>query len=330
MNKPTLTIGIPTKNRHNLITVLLDDIFSQLTDEIRARVNVLISDNASDDTYDIIVKKYSMLHPNVISYIRNETDIGFSANVDKVVQSASGDFVLIMSDDDSLLPGTLTAVMSMLDAHPDIGVGMLAHGTYDKTMTTKTQVFTPSVCGYFNNGMDYLSKIPSFPDALISGYIVNRLRWTENFSRDFTKINSIHFIMAPLLIAKYPCFALGDKGYVKYRSDMGHWSIDTDPLYPFPMFASYLKSCKINKKLLCTRIHEKMYCTTMRTVMGFIIRNKVLGYNFPRKEIFGVLSPYLDNSTFRIRLFNLIMQLLMYTPMWMLYVPFRWLVPKEL
>ena len=93
MNKPTLTIGIPTKNRHNLITVLLDDIFSQLTDEIRARVNVLISDNASDDTYDIIVKKYSMLHPNVISYIRNETDIGFSANVDKVVQSASGDFV---------------------------------------------------------------------------------------------------------------------------------------------------------------------------------------------------------------------------------------------
>ncbi len=330
MSKPTLTIGIPTRNRNDLITDLLDDVFSQLTDKTRARVRILITDNASDVPYDAVIERYSKSHPESISYIRNKVNIGFSANVNKAVQSAESDFVLIMSDDDGLMPGTIDAVLSMIDAHPDVGIGMLGHATYDKMMTKETRPFMSSVYGYFSNGKDYLDRIPSFPDALISGYVVNRLYWIENFSHDFTEINSIHFIMAPLLIAKYPCFALGDKGYVKYRSDMGHWSIATDPLYPFPMFASYLKSCKINKKLLCTRIHEKMYCTTMRTVMGFIIRNKVLGYNFPRKEIFGVLSPYLDNSTFRIRLFNLMMQLLMYTPMWMLYVPFRWLVPEKL
>ena len=330
MSKPTLTIGIPTRNRIDLITDLLDDVFSQLTDETRARVSVLITDNASDVSYDAVVEKYSNSHPGAISYIRNETDIGFSANVNKAVLSADSDFVLIMSDDDGLTMGTIDAVFSMIDAHPDVGIGMLAHGTYDKMMTIETRPFISSVCGYFKNGKDYFDKIPSFPDALISGYVVTRLYWVENFSPDYTEINSIHFIMAPLLIAKYPCFALGDKGYVKYRSDMGHWSIDTDPLYPFPMFASYLKSCQINKNALGVRIHEKMYCTTMRTVMGFTIRNKVLGYRFPRMDIINLLSPYLDNETLRMRLFNGVARLLMRIPMWLLYVPFRWLVPEKL
>ncbi len=330
MTKPTLTIGIPTRNRNDLITELLNDIFSQLTDETRTRVKVLISDNASDVPYDAAIERYSNSYPKSISYIRNKVNIGFSANVNMAVQSANSDFVLIMSDDDGLMPGTIDAVLSMIDTHPDVGIGMLGHGTYDKMMIKETQAFIPSIYGYFNNGKDYLDRIPSFPDALISGYVVNRLYWIENFSHDFTEINSIHFIMAPLLIAKYPCFALGDKGYIKYRSDMGNWSIDTDPLYPFPMFASYLKSCQINKTVLGTRVHEKMYCTTMRTVMGFTIRNKVLGYRFPRMEIINLISPYLDNETLRMCLFNRVAQLLMRIPMWLLYVPFRWLVPEKL
>lgn len=330
MSKPTLTIGIPTRNRNDLITDLLDDVFSQLTDKTRARVRVLIIDNASDVSYRSVVEKYSNLSPDTISYIRNKTNIGFSANIDKVVQSADSDFVLIMSDDDGLLPGTIDAVLSLIDAHPDVGIGMLAHGTYDKAMAKEIRPFTPSFCGYFKDGKDYFARIPSFPDALISGYVVNRILWVKNFSQNFTEINSIHFIMAPLLIAKYPCFSLGDKGYVKYRSDMGNWSIDTDPLYPFPMFASYLKSCQINKNVLGTRVHEKMYCTTMRTVMGFTIRNKVLGYRFPRMEIINLISPYLDNETLRMRLFNRVTQLLMRIPRWLLYVPFRWLVPEKL
>lgn len=330
MTKPTLTIGIPTRNRSNLISELLDDIFSQLTDDTRPRVKVLIVDNASDISYEAVADKYSRLYPEGISYMRNNENIGFSANVNMSVCSADSDFVMIMSDDDGLSPYTIDTVLAMLDAHPDIGVGMLAHSTYDKKMTMEVRAFSPSISGYFANGKDFLDKIPSFPDALISGYVVNRSLWMENFLPDFTTINSIHFIMGPLLIAKYPCFALGDRGYVKYREGMGQWSIATDPLFPFPMFESYLKSCQINKESLGLSAHEKLYCSTMRTAMGFTIRNKVLGYKFPRKEIMSLLLPYFDSSTFRIRLSNIMLRLLSRVPRWLLYVPFRWLVPEEL
>ena len=330
MHKPTLTIGIPTRNRADLISVLLDDIFSQLSKGNRNRVMVVVSDNASDVSYNAVITKYNILNPGAVKYIRNNTDIGFSANVNMAIRSADSDFVMIMSDDDGLEPGTISAVLEMLDTHPDIGIGMLAHNTYDKTLTKETRAFSSSVSGYFRNGADYLNSIPSFPDALISGYVINRHHWIENFSPDFTTINSIHFIMMPLLIAKFPCFALGNKGYVKYRSDMGLWSIDTDPLYPFPMFASYLKSCQINKHILSKQLHEKMYCSTMRTVIGFTIRNKVLGYRFPRKDILRVLSPHFDCDTFRKWIYTKCAQMLMRVPMWMLYVPFRWLVPEKL
>ena len=138
MSKPTLTIGIPTRNRNDLITDLLDDVFSQLTDKTRARVRILITDNASDVPYDAVIERYSKSHPESISYIRNKVNIGFSANVNKAVQSAESDFVLIMSDDDGLMPGTIDAVLSMIDTHPDVGIGMLGHATYDKMMTKET------------------------------------------------------------------------------------------------------------------------------------------------------------------------------------------------
>ena len=330
MTNPTLTIGIPTRNRADLIPELLDDIFSQLTDDTRPRVKVLIVDNASNISYEAVIDKYSRLYPERIAYVRNKEDVGFSANVNMSVCFADSDFVMIMSDDDGLAPCTVDAVLSMLDAHPDIGVGMLAHSTYDRTMTREVRAFSPSISGYFANGIDYLGNISSFPDALISGYVVNRLLWMENFLPDFTEINSIHFIMGPLLIAKYPCFALGDRGYVKYREGMGQWSIVTDPLFPFPMFVSYLKSCQINKESLGLRTHERLYCSTMRTAMGFTIRNKVLGYKFPRKEIMSLLLPYFDSTTFRMRLSNIMIRLLSRVPRWLLYVPFRWLVPEEL
>ena len=57
-NNTTLTIGIPTYNGSAHIREALDSVISQITDDLKDRVDILISDNASTDGIDDIIKMY--------------------------------------------------------------------------------------------------------------------------------------------------------------------------------------------------------------------------------------------------------------------------------
>ena len=61
-----LTIAIPTYNRKNLLKRALESIISQLN----SRIEVLVSDNASDDGTDEMMAEYFPM----IRYIKNETN----------------------------------------------------------------------------------------------------------------------------------------------------------------------------------------------------------------------------------------------------------------
>lgn len=329
-NNALLSIGIPTYNRADLITELIDDILRQIAADELSRINIFISDNASTDNTQEIVSKYVHQNPNLITYHRNQTNLGFSPNVDSAVRNANGKFVLIMSDDDRLGDYALRDLLSALEEHPDLGLAILSAQTWKKDMSAPCASFSARPNAYYPSGSDYIQATKAFPAALISGYVFNRTKWIDAQPERFFDINSIHFILGPLVMAKSPCYILSAKPYIKYRVDMGHWSIATDPLYPFPMFASYLKGCKAIKGLYPERIHSILYCSTIRTTAGHIIRNKVLGYDFPRKDIYATLAPYLDTGCFKCWLYTKAMKLLMRIPRLLLYVPFRWLVPEKL
>lgn len=328
--KPSLTIGIPTYNRANIIGELLNDIFSQVSREMLSRLEVLISDNASDDDYLPVIQSYSCKYPNTITYRRCEVNCGFSGNVDNVVRYARNDFVLIMSDDDGLTNNALQELFSILDSHPKIGLSILSFSTYSRDMSEIVHPHVPLPDKYYEVGGDYIREIRAFTSALISGYVFKKKSWLNNHAEKYLDVNSIHLIMGALVLATEPFYAQRSHALIKYRKDMGQWSIETDPLYPFPMFASYLKGCAAIRNYYPTDIFNLLYCTTLRTVMGFTIRNKVLRYHFPRSEIRNLLKPYLDRSCLRNTIFTNVMLFLLRVPWWLLYVPFRWLVPVEL
>ena len=61
-----LTIAIPTYNRKNLLKRALESVVSQLN----PKIEILVSDNASDDgTDEMIAESFPM-----VRYIKNETD----------------------------------------------------------------------------------------------------------------------------------------------------------------------------------------------------------------------------------------------------------------
>lgn len=164
---PKLTIGIPTYNGADTLSAAIESALSQSRID---EVEILISDNCSEDETGAIVKDFQNEHPGLISYYRNETNVGYDANVDLVVNRAKGEFVWILSDDDELMPGAVVKVLDEIGKHENIAF-MFANYSYFHDIP----VGEDHHCA---NGNDYY-LISDFKNSLVSSNIVNRKCWAS-------------------------------------------------------------------------------------------------------------------------------------------------------
>jgi glycosyltransferase involved in cell wall biosynthesis len=117
-----LTISIPTWNRAALLKELIDQLVKQILDyKLEDKIEILVSDNGSEDNTQIIMKDLSDKN-NFISYSRNNTNIGASGNVLKSMGLAAGKFVLFLGDDDRINKNSLTDLVNFLEMNPETGL----------------------------------------------------------------------------------------------------------------------------------------------------------------------------------------------------------------
>src|ERR1035437_8979238 len=116
-NPKTLTIAIPTYNGGSYICGAINSVLDQIKNNpsLESKIEIVVSDNASQDNVEDIVKKYIVLYPNIVKYYRNEINVGFDRNVDLAVRKALGEFVWILSDDDFLIDGAILYVQSVIE-----------------------------------------------------------------------------------------------------------------------------------------------------------------------------------------------------------------------
>lgn len=94
MNKPFISICIPTYKRADLLKKLLESIRIQTFTDFE----ILINDNSPDDTVKDLVATYTGLLP--VAYQKNEPAISATENCNKVISRANADWIKIMHDDD--------------------------------------------------------------------------------------------------------------------------------------------------------------------------------------------------------------------------------------
>lgn len=117
-----ITVGIPTFNGSEHISQAIESVLSNVTGDLRGRVQLLVSDNCSSDPTPAIVSPYVARDPDTVFYKRNEENLGFDGNVQSIFEAACGEYVHILGDDDVLAPGALKRVMRVLDGDADLSV----------------------------------------------------------------------------------------------------------------------------------------------------------------------------------------------------------------
>ena len=108
-NNILLTIAIPTYNRcevldKTILSIVSDPLFS------KGEIELVVSDNCSDDNTPEVVKKYMEQYDN-ISYNRNSENIGPNANFILPLKLGKGEFLKLYNDYALFLDGTLSFLL---------------------------------------------------------------------------------------------------------------------------------------------------------------------------------------------------------------------------
>lgn len=114
--RPILTIAIPTYNRAMFLNKCLENIYTQIGDD--PSVEVLVCNNCSLDNTEEIVEMYKKIYKNII-YFKNESNIGVSRNIQKVLELSNGEYINLHGDDDYFNEGIYREIIKMIDSNRD-------------------------------------------------------------------------------------------------------------------------------------------------------------------------------------------------------------------
>jgi glycosyltransferase involved in cell wall biosynthesis len=90
---------------------------------------IIIADNASTDNSVEVVRAFD---DSRIKLVRNSYNIGFSPNLDRATESASGDFILLLSSDDRMKPDALETYSRIVQRHAERAASMVLVAEADR------------------------------------------------------------------------------------------------------------------------------------------------------------------------------------------------------
>jgi abequosyltransferase len=177
---PKLSLCIPTYNRAGFIGDTLDSIISQASDD----VEIVISDNASTDNTQELIKYYQRKFPR-IRYFRWETNMGPDQNFMKVVELAHGEYCWLMGSDDAIAPGVLKVVLDNCDADIlmlnllECTFSLKPMGTHEWLSTKEDALFHFSNPGETENFFGSAQPFMGMFLGYLSSIIVKKQSWNK-------------------------------------------------------------------------------------------------------------------------------------------------------
>ncbi|ADW71517.1 glycosyltransferase [Granulicella tundricola] len=124
LSQPLVTICVTAYRRP---TMILQSLLSCTTQDYRP-LEINISDDSPNDLVEKMVRSVAVPEGIKLSYRRNIPSLGEPGNVNSLFEHASGQYLLLLHDDDVLLPG---AIRALVNAMADTPAAVAAFGGQD-------------------------------------------------------------------------------------------------------------------------------------------------------------------------------------------------------
>lgn len=180
MGEVKLTVGIPTHNGSMYIKEAINSILSQLDGIKQNQLEILVSDNASTDNTEEIINEYMVQYPNIISYYKNDVNMGYDRNVDLVFKRAKGKYVKLLGDDDTLIKNSLNGMFRIISTYPELGVILHSITFIDANNNKKTETAKAISENLFCIDGNAFFQKSKWETATLSSLIIRKNDWNNS------------------------------------------------------------------------------------------------------------------------------------------------------
>lgn len=248
---PLLSICIPTYNRADLLKNCVESIVTNY--DFDEEVEVVISDNASDDNTLEVCEMFTSKYPNV-KYYRNDHNIGGEANFIKVLELASGQFIKLYNDYNLLTKGGLHQFKEIIKSQQKShGLIYFNNQTRAKMFGIKQIMNMDQLVNELGIEMTWISSFGFWAEDFVAlpqkdrardlqfqqtdwflrmfqqkdgciiccQHFINRQEMKTNFSYDFVKVQVVNYLQLfkPYLQSQ----KLSNKAYVNMLKKYPNW-----------------------------------------------------------------------------------------------------------
>jgi abequosyltransferase len=185
---PKLSICIATLNRGAFIGQTLESIIVQATDD----VEIIVVDGASTDNTPEVVGRFRQEFPR-LNYVRLAQKGGVDADYNRAVELARGEYCWLMSDDDLLKPGAISAVLTAIESSHDLIIVNSEIRNFDlstiiepRRLAIKSdRIYTPA---------DYVQLFidTAYYLSFIGGVVIKQCVWNEREKEPYIGTEFIH------------------------------------------------------------------------------------------------------------------------------------------
>ncbi|MEI0493722.1 glycosyltransferase family 2 protein [Brachyspira intermedia] len=166
---PLVSVIITTYNRKKLLVEAINSVLKQ----DYTNIEIIVSDNASEDGTDLVMQEYILEHKN-IKYIRREKNVGPYINAKKAYKEATGKYFIFLSDDDYFISTTFfTNAVKVMEENDKI---VIVRGFVKRYFETKGII---SIGNY--NSKIYIDGLSYLLHYLDDGY--DQIETTFGFMR---------------------------------------------------------------------------------------------------------------------------------------------------
>lgn len=180
-----LTVIIPTFNRGNILLGCLKAVLPFVKDNSNL-VSVYVSDNASTDNTQEIVKQFQKNYSDVLQYKRQVENVGMFNNFRDAARNASAKYIALVGDDDYVLPSYIPTILKILLDNGGVGlvnVNLLSVSEHGFYIGTRDKMAVSGHIKHYDNGGDFLKEHLIVP-SLISSNVFLR----EGFVKELFKV----------------------------------------------------------------------------------------------------------------------------------------------
>jgi abequosyltransferase len=174
MPSPRYSFCIPTINRPQELKELFESILVQSFKDYEVVVCEDCSKPSIREELRKIAEVFNTRLERRLRFIENEKNLGYDRNLRKTIDNATGEYVVLMGDDDVLAPDALTKIEGILKRHPDVGYVMRSYSTFVTRPEEVVQVHR-----YYPKEMRFepgkKAIVPLFHrSVLVSGLVIHR------------------------------------------------------------------------------------------------------------------------------------------------------------